>query len=342
MYDIEEIKYRANGRWLSIANSCGIDIHGQSNKHQPCPICGDGWKRFRFDNLKGDGTWICNHCGAGDGLKLIELYLGGFRQALDFVAGYLGITEQSEIDHASIAARQLESKSRQIIGAVGDANDRYVGSMLAADGAKLIMQSATPAMGGHYYLLKKRIDGATTWVMNDDFSIPTSKGPINIKGSLVIPLINERRELVNCQIIKPDGKFKMFLLDGQITGAFHLHGSVRAGDVIAIGEGFATVDTVKSVYGFAGVSAMNSNNLQSVALIIDYLYPNNRKVIVADNDWHNNDKKCGNAGLIKGGHAAKAIGCDFIYPPTMEDVTDMNDLVCKVGADEARRLVRFR
>lgn len=37
----------------------------------PCPIEGGGKTRFRFDNKDGRGTWICNHCGSGDGVELI-------------------------------------------------------------------------------------------------------------------------------------------------------------------------------------------------------------------------------------------------------------------------------
>ncbi len=29
-----------------------------------------GKTRFRFDDKEGRGTWICNHCGAGDGADL--------------------------------------------------------------------------------------------------------------------------------------------------------------------------------------------------------------------------------------------------------------------------------
>ncbi|MFX4842739.1 primase-helicase zinc-binding domain-containing protein, partial [Acinetobacter baumannii] len=36
----------------------------------PCPACG-GTDRFRFDD-NGRGSFICNQCGAGDGLDLIK------------------------------------------------------------------------------------------------------------------------------------------------------------------------------------------------------------------------------------------------------------------------------
>ncbi|WP_432416720.1 primase-helicase zinc-binding domain-containing protein [Salmonella enterica] len=45
------------------------------NRHQSCPVCG-GSDRFRFDDKEGRGTWFCNQCGAGDGLKLVEKVFG--------------------------------------------------------------------------------------------------------------------------------------------------------------------------------------------------------------------------------------------------------------------------
>ncbi|MDF3691456.1 primase-helicase zinc-binding domain-containing protein, partial [Enterobacter hormaechei] len=45
------------------------------NRHQACPVCG-GSDRFRFDDREGRGTWYCNQCGAGDGLKLVEKVFG--------------------------------------------------------------------------------------------------------------------------------------------------------------------------------------------------------------------------------------------------------------------------
>jgi putative DNA primase/helicase len=60
---------RCNGRWCAILPRLGIDPRYLTGKHGPCPMCG-GRDRWRFDNKRGDGTWICTHCGAGQGIKL--------------------------------------------------------------------------------------------------------------------------------------------------------------------------------------------------------------------------------------------------------------------------------
>lgn len=61
----------ARNRWLGILPALGVNADF-SGRQAPCPICPDGGKdRFRFDNLDGRGTWICNRCGAGDGFDLL-------------------------------------------------------------------------------------------------------------------------------------------------------------------------------------------------------------------------------------------------------------------------------
>jgi putative DNA primase/helicase len=78
---------RANGRWQSILPALGIDPKFLTGKNGPCPLCG-GRDRWRFDNKRGDGTWICTHCGAGQGIKLAMLFTG--------IADYKAIAEKIE------------------------------------------------------------------------------------------------------------------------------------------------------------------------------------------------------------------------------------------------------
>jgi putative DNA primase/helicase len=58
------------GRWPGILMALGLDERQLRNTHGPCPICG-GKDRFRFDNKNGEGTYYCNHCGAGDATQLL-------------------------------------------------------------------------------------------------------------------------------------------------------------------------------------------------------------------------------------------------------------------------------
>ena len=64
---------QACGHWPRILPAPGVKVI--KNRHQACPVCG-GADRFRFDDKEGRGTWFCNQCGAGDGLKLVEKVFG--------------------------------------------------------------------------------------------------------------------------------------------------------------------------------------------------------------------------------------------------------------------------
>lgn len=79
-----------NGKWLSIFHSLGIPVDGHG-KHEICPLCKR--KGFRYDDLEGEGTWICK-CDAGSSngwgliIKYFELGEGreGFIAALKMVS----------------------------------------------------------------------------------------------------------------------------------------------------------------------------------------------------------------------------------------------------------------
>ena len=82
---------KAQRCWPQILESLGINPSHLKNKHGPCPVCG-GKDRFRFDNKGGRGTFYCNQCGAGDGIKLLQNYHDwSFLEACNKVAQALGI-----------------------------------------------------------------------------------------------------------------------------------------------------------------------------------------------------------------------------------------------------------
>lgn len=65
----------ARGRWVGILPAFGVSAKALTGKNVPCPMCG-GKDRFRFLNTEGNGTWICNQCGAGNGLTLLMQFKG--------------------------------------------------------------------------------------------------------------------------------------------------------------------------------------------------------------------------------------------------------------------------
>lgn len=64
----------ARGRWHAILPAIGVAANFLTGKNGPCPLCG-GKDRWRFINTNGDGTWLCTHCGAGNGIELVKRFL---------------------------------------------------------------------------------------------------------------------------------------------------------------------------------------------------------------------------------------------------------------------------
>jgi putative DNA primase/helicase len=87
---MQRILETARGRWHGILPQLGISPKLLRNRHGPCPMCG-GKDRFRFDDRDGNGTWICNKCGSGDGAELVKRVKGvEFKEAAKMVEGVAG------------------------------------------------------------------------------------------------------------------------------------------------------------------------------------------------------------------------------------------------------------
>lgn len=85
-----------NGKWKSILLMAGYSEKELSGKNVPCPTCG-GKDRFRFTD-KGEGMFICSHCGGGDGFKLVGMKFGfDFKLSLQWVRECEGMAEKNEV-----------------------------------------------------------------------------------------------------------------------------------------------------------------------------------------------------------------------------------------------------
>ena len=104
--------------WRNVLLSLGIPETQLRNKHGPCPICG-GTDRFRFDNKRGRGDFICNQCGAGDGFKLIMGLCGmSFADARKRAMELAGITETTDRyihTPAAPAPAEIAKPTRRVI-----------------------------------------------------------------------------------------------------------------------------------------------------------------------------------------------------------------------------------
>ena len=85
-----DTKAAARGKWLGVLTHYGLSDKQLSGRHTACPICG-GKDRFRFDDKEGNGTFYCNHCGAGNGFDLVmRIRHIDFKGALKEVAPLVG------------------------------------------------------------------------------------------------------------------------------------------------------------------------------------------------------------------------------------------------------------
>ena len=98
------LRERANGRWKTILPALGIHPRFLTGKNGPCPVCG-GRDRWRFDNKRGDGTWICTHCGAGQGIKLAMMFTGitSYREIAERIERIIGEAPREHIRHKQSA-----------------------------------------------------------------------------------------------------------------------------------------------------------------------------------------------------------------------------------------------
>lgn len=85
--------------WRETLLSLGIPDVFLKNKHGPCPMC-DGKDRFRFDN-KGQGKWICNRCGAGDGFGLVMAF-----RSIEYREARIAIINAARLNGSDYRAEQ--------------------------------------------------------------------------------------------------------------------------------------------------------------------------------------------------------------------------------------------
>jgi len=101
------------GRWPSLLTMFGVDRRFLNGKHGPCPMCGQGKDRFRFDDKNGAGTWICSVCGSGDGFSLLMKIKGwDYKTVATEVEGVVGKAEVSASRRARDVTKLRDDMNR--------------------------------------------------------------------------------------------------------------------------------------------------------------------------------------------------------------------------------------
>lgn len=205
-------------------------------------------------------------------------------------------------DKAAIAARKAQEREA-----------REFGHRQAESEAKRLWQASGAPRADHLYLVSKGLKAAAGLDPNAPQIVVRQVG-----DDLLIPMYlagYERATLCNLQRIGPDGR-KLFLPGGRTSGAFWFAGLPARAPVIAIGEGFATMATVRLATGLPVFAAMSADNLEAVALAIHNRFPAARLILCADMDA---GRAGGNIGLLKANAAAAAVhGSAVALPPCPE------------------------
>ncbi|TTN01758.1 DNA primase [Klebsiella quasivariicola] len=321
---IREVTSAAAGRWPYVLAGLSIDVPDSSRRHAPCPACG-GKDRFRFDD-NGRGSFICNQCGAGDGLDLIKKVNNcDTTEAAQLAADVLGIdyrAAESAPDAASQRQRQLAADRQQREQerqkqAAEDADQRRATFARLYTGMRL-----RSIQGESEYLQSKGLTGF--------------KYPLMPDGSLLLELVDESGAVTAAQTITQQGE-KRLIKGSAKRGAYYAVNALERPQSVVIAEGLATALTCHLIRTDAlTVAAIDAGNLLPVAEVMRRKYPQAQIIIAADNDHQQGGPESGgtNTGKDAAEKAALSVAGWVSLPPT-ECKADWNDYHQQHGLETA-------
>ncbi len=241
---VRDIRSETKGRWPSLLTSMGVESKFLTGRHLGCPMCG-GRDRFRFDNKDGAGTWFCNGCGAGDGVKLIMEVMGwSFLEAVGEIRKHLG-TSQVGQQRAAKAPEEV----KEAMNALWRASVPY-GELLAVrgwlegrgvyrDGLKSIRAARSVRMGRdtHCVMLARVMDAGGK--------------PVNIHRTF-LTIHGEKPDLPSQRMVMP-----IELPDGCAVRLMeHEH-------VLGVAEGIETAISASILHNVPTWATLNSGRLKA-------------------------------------------------------------------------------
>ncbi|WP_370559238.1 DUF927 domain-containing protein [Edwardsiella tarda] len=318
---IRQVTHEAAGQWPFVLAGVHINVPDSPRKHTACPACG-GTDRFRFDD-NGRGSFICNQCGAGDGLDLIKKVNNcDTTEAAQLAADVLGIdyrAVQTDPVAASQRREQLEAvrqqreQERQQQEAEDAEQRRATFTRLYAE----MRQNVT--LGESVYLMSKGFGGLSFPILPD--------------GSLLLALVGDTGDVTAAQTISPQGE-KRLLTGSAKRGAYYAVNAPEQPQSVLIAEGLATALSVHLMRPDAlTVVAIDAGNLLPVAEVMRRKYPEAQITIAADNDQHGDNQP--NIGKTAAEKAAAAVAGWVSLPPT-DHKADWNDYHQQHGQFDAK------
>jgi putative DNA primase/helicase len=262
--------------------------------YAPNHFIGDGvLHRIKDNNGKLNGAYVLHFDNRPAGY--FECHKQGIKQTWKMAGNFTPLSNYQR--QVFKAQSQKEAEQRKI--------EETVKHKDAAQKACCIWNKATLATSNHPYLVKKHIDIHGAKLGRDN--------------TLIIPLYNANKEIVNLQFISETGG-KMFLSGGLKKGCFYWIGGENT-DKILIAEGFATAASLYESSGYLAIVAFDAGNLKEVAKNIKKLQSDSVIIICGDNDLSG-------VGQTKAIDAALAIGGKYLIPETIGH--DWNDTLTAV------------
>lgn len=262
--------------------------------YAPESLIGDGnLHRIKDDNGKLNGSYVLHLDGKPAGY--FQCFKQGIKQTWKMAGNFIPLSDYQR--QVFKAQSQKEADQRK--------TEEAAKHKAAAEKALYIWNKAALAPADHPYLIKKHIDihGARSGRDN----------------TLIIPLYNANKEIVNLQFISETGG-KRFLSGGLKKGSFYKLGEQT--DTILICEGFATGASLYENSGYLTIVAFDAGNLKEVAINIRALSPEVEIIIMGDNDLSG-------VGQSKAIDAAQTISGKYLIPEIVGQ--DWNDVLLGGG-----------
>jgi putative DNA primase/helicase len=259
------LQERARGHWLSILPALGIDRRFLKRSNGPCPMCG-GKDRWRFTDLNGKGTWWCNQCLGGDGVKLA-------------------------VKFTKLPFKDLATQIERIIGSAPIERIAVQRSdMSIRDGLNRLWQSGRPVVPSDPVdvWLQRRGVGMQDYpkCLRSGMRIRHSGPPVTWHPAMLATVSDAagRPATIHKTYITTDGakaavdKVRMFC-----AGSVPAGGAVRLaapGPVLGIAEGIETALAATKMFGIPTWSALNAGGVEKFEPPAE----TQRLVVFGDND----------------------------------------------------------
>lgn len=280
----------------------------------------DEWSQSaaNYNARAAKDTW--KSCKSGGGIAIGTLIHEAQQRGFD-LKSHAAPVPLSKEDQDRIAAEraQREAQERQAIEKA---------QAQAARRAAAEWKSASDA-GESAYLRRKKAQGY---------------GVRYARDLLLVPVRDVDGKLWNLQRIDgEEGKEKLFLKGGRVSGCFHLIGQIEGASRLLIAEGYATGATLHEATGDPVAVAFSDTNLSRVAEALRQRYPDLLMAVCADDDRQREAETGKNPGIVGARNAARCGRAQTVIRPDLSglshDATDFNDLAAHKGLEEVRRQV---